>query len=72
MNRKTLSRLVVLCLVVAMLATVVVGSSMAAEQQVSAGSQCNFTSFAIEHWGEFLQPAAIACDGCSGGGGGPA
>jgi len=61
----------VLSLVVALLATVVVGVAMAAEQQVFADGQFNFTSFAFEHWNKSLQPIAIACEGCSGGGGGP-
>ena len=71
MNRKTLSRFVMLCLVVVMLVTTIVGSAMAADVQTSADGQFNFTSFVSGLWGENPQPAVLACEGCSGGGGGP-
>jgi len=71
MNRKTLSRILVLSLVVALLATVVVGVAMAAEQQVFVDGQYNFTSFVSELWSGSPEPMVVACDGCSGGGTGP-
>ncbi|MBT3391030.1 MAG: hypothetical protein HN929_10315 [Chloroflexi bacterium] len=71
MNRKTLSRIVLLSLLVVMLATTAIGTGLSVAGVTPAESPFHFTAFDPAEGDEITVPAALACDGCSGGGGGP-
>ena len=71
MNRKTLSRFVVLCLVVVMLASSAISTGLAVTGAPTSGASFNFTAFGTAQSGAIPAPVILACDGCSGGGNGP-
>lgn len=71
MNRKTLSRFVILCLVVVMLASAAISTGLVVAGAPASGASFNFTAFRPVQGVAIPAPAVLACDGCSGGGNGP-